>query len=63
MVTTELTQQEVGTILAALRHYQFTLDRAPRRLSPEIRDIANDSGTYRELTADEIDDLCEKINL
>lgn len=52
----ELDERETGTVIAALRHWQ-TLNDAVRRNS----DLATENG--EPLDDDEIDELCERINL
>ena len=48
-----------ATILAALRYWQ----REGVRSEGHEQDIATDGGRYAPLTADEIDALCERINV
>lgn len=50
------TQQQYDTVLAALRFYQFGLDR---HMTQEVDVIAEFNG--RKLTAEEIDDLIEDM--
>ena len=54
-----VTKREIGTALAALRHWQqlglFKID------GPEM-DIATDGKTQTPLDEKEIDKLCEKLN-
>jgi hypothetical protein len=57
--------REVATILAALRFYQREMrDGLVPYCDAEyfLLDIASDGNTEVMLSADEIDDLCEKIN-
>lgn len=56
-----INERELATILAALRYWQATPDSFDRRL--QIIDIATDGGTFTPLTDDEIDLLCESINM
>lgn len=51
----EITPQELGTILAALRLYQDGW-------SLGIQEIATNGGAYEALNRREIDLLCERIN-
>jgi len=53
-----LSEREIATVLAALRAWQ----QSPMRGDCGLDDIATDSGTVEALDADEIDDLCERIN-
>ena len=55
-----MTREERATTLAALRGYQSLLSKgsAPRQL----RDIANDGGLLKALTAEGIDHLCDLLN-
>lgn len=51
-----LTDREIGTILAALRYWQQDLEAND---DPPISEHFED---VRPLTADEVDDLCERLN-
>lgn len=53
-----LNERELGAVLAGLRTWQAMSDGAP----PEIDDIADGGGAFDPLDADEIDELCERIN-
>lgn len=53
-----LNDTELGTVLAALRHYQKALSTGG--VSKDLRAIAEDAG--EALDAEEIDDLCERLN-
>lgn len=53
-----LNKRETATVLAALRYWQ----REGFISSGHERDIATDGDTLKEMTKDEIDDLCERIN-
>ncbi|WP_201274069.1 hypothetical protein [Microvirga brassicacearum] len=53
--------RERDTILAALRHYQA--DATVAKVSDEIGELATNGGTQDPLSLDEIDELCERINL
>ena len=57
----QLDRRELGTVLAALRFWQRALNwsGAPPGMLP----IATDDGEVEPLTADEIDTLCERINV
>jgi len=50
---------EVGTILAALRHYQYHLERGDTLFESMI---ADDMGSVEPLTSAQIDNLCDRIN-
>lgn len=53
--------RETATILAALRFYQQGLDPSAERR--DVVDIASDGGELEPLSAEEIDELCERLNL
>lgn len=53
-----LDNRELGTVLAALRFWQ----RKVRLVGEPERDIATDGDAFPELTAVEIDALCERLN-
>jgi hypothetical protein len=57
--------RETGTILAALRRWQIHLEsRLPNSSeTEELHSIATDGGSFRALAPEEIDELCESINL
>ena len=48
--------RELSTVLAALRDYQR------RSCPPDLADVASNLNRHKPLTADEIDDLCMRIN-
>jgi hypothetical protein len=52
----KLTTRELATVLAALRYWQR------EGLAIDDHDIATDGGNLKELDAEEIDDLCERLN-
>jgi hypothetical protein len=54
-----LTDRELTTVLAALRYWQQELAASGGK--PPIRDHFEDGAT--PLTGEEIDDLCERLNL
>ena len=66
----EIDERELGTILAALRHWQETSEEWGLTMAGEILtgdkggllDIATDGGKFSALTPSEIDVLCERIN-
>ena len=58
-----MTNQELATVLAALRFYQEAGMGAPDNLPSYIHDIATDSGEVISLDGRGIDELCEKLNL
>ena len=59
-----MTSRELGTVLAALRHYQQSGFGDMCNLPPDLADIAVDGESNRvPLDDDEIDDLCERLNL
>lgn len=53
-----LNDTELGTVLAALRHYQKALTTGS--VTKDIREIAEDAG--EALDAEQIDALCERLN-
>ena len=53
-----LTDRELGHVLAALRAYQQLAGH-----SADLDGIATDAGTHDPMSPDEIDDLCERLNL
>jgi hypothetical protein len=57
--------RETGTILAALRRWQIHLESrlANSSETEELHSIATDGGSFRALAPEEIDELCESINL
>lgn len=55
----QFAEQDVHTILAALRFMQANLDLIPE----EIRDIATNGGEFPLPDAGKLDALCESINL
>lgn len=66
----EIDERELGTILAALRHWQEASEEWSLVMAEEILtgdkggllDIATDGGRFSALTLDEVDALCERIN-
>ena len=56
-------ERELATILAALRFHQAEDLQAGRILDHAIRDIATDGGKFEPLDAEEVHDLCERLNL
>jgi hypothetical protein len=60
-----LTDRELATVLAALRHWQAHLEARPpdgdgRAL---LAEVASNAGAFRPLTPAEVDGLCERLNL
>ena len=62
MLTLEVSEREVHTILAALRFYQERGQADSRNRSDWIDDIATDGGTAKALDSNEIDELCLRLN-
>lgn len=56
-----LTPAQHATVLAALRHYQEHL-QSPRAFPTFWETIATNDGTFKPLTANDIDDLCQDLN-
>jgi len=60
----ELDYRELSTVLAALRYWQALGITAPiHGRVAEIHEIADSGGEIEMLSADEIDHLCERINV
>jgi hypothetical protein len=57
-VIASLDDRELGHVLAALRLYQTAIGH-----SANLGDIATDAGRHKPMSPDEIDDLCEHLNL
>ena len=55
----KLDDRELATILAGLRKYQGQIDGT---WAGDVEDIATDCGHFESLSAEEIDDLCERLN-
>ncbi len=60
--TLEITDQELNTILAALRYYQANGQGDPANREQGIHDIATNFDEQISLDAAGIDELCEDIN-
>lgn len=61
MTARNLTPRELATMLAALRYWQYKqTGEAP---DDDFDDIASDGGTIIPLEPEEVDELCEKLNL
>jgi hypothetical protein len=60
----EIDNEELATILAALRTYQEAGYGEPCNRPDRIQDIATqgDGTEYTSLDADDIDELCERLN-
>ncbi len=58
-----LTPEELGTVLAALRHYQSSGMGDPSNRPLPIHEIATDGGELVSLDDEDIDALCERLNL
>ena len=61
----KFTNSERDTILAALRYWQATLEEADGHTIGDFKRyelVATNCEEHKALTADEIDDLCEKVN-
>lgn len=57
-----LNEEELATILAALRFYQSEGMGNPDNRSDAIQEIATNAGELTSLDSDDIDALCERIN-
>lgn len=64
-VKIRLTPQEFNHILAGLRSLQESINWSEdgAELHHSVRDIATNSGKDPTMTVDELDDLCEDLNL
>ena len=58
MTNINLSSRELATVLAALRYWQ----RAGVMSCWYEKEIATNGGEFDEMTATQIDDLCERIN-
>jgi len=58
----DLSDRELATILAALREWQGIL-AGNEPAEEEVDAIASDGGRFLPLTPEEIDDLCERLNV
>ena len=58
----ELDQAESNTVLAALRFYQKAMVERPHEIAA-VEEIAAPDGGPLPLDEDEIDSLCERLNL
>ena len=58
----KLDDRELGTVLAALRHYQRHLETHNCNAPRELEDIASNGGEFEPLDVTEIDGLCEQLN-
>lgn len=59
----QLNARELGTVLAALRYWQRAIEQGNAGQDDEFAPIASDNGLQEPLTAGEIDELCERLNL
>jgi len=59
-----ITKRELATILTGLRLYQAeNLQGTDGAADEATREIATDAGLFEPLSSDEIDELCERLNL
>ena len=56
-----LNDQELGTILAALRTHQ-NVNLGPGGMTPDLYDIATNDGSFALMNRGEVDELCERLN-
>ena len=61
-VTLRVSMRAFHTILAALRFYQERGQCDSGKRSESIEELATNAGQAHALDADEIDELCERIN-
>lgn len=62
-MNTAFDKRQTATILAALRYYQNSPALGESSGASDIADIATDGGTIDPMGRDEIDDLCEQVNI
>jgi cytochrome c peroxidase len=58
---TDLSNQKIATIIAALRHYQQTGLGITNTRVPGLEGIATNEGEFDALSESEIDSLCEEL--
>ena len=63
MIDLRVSEQDLATILAALRFYQENGQGDPANRSDRIHDIANNFDEVISLDEAGIDDLCERLNM
>ncbi len=59
----ELDKRELAAVLAGLRALQDLRDMTAGELPQEIADIFTNGASHPRLTIDEIDQLCERLNV
>lgn len=59
----EFTDQELSTILAALRYYHHEGMGDPENRPDWLHKIATNNEWETSMSAEEIDDLCERFNI
>ena len=63
-IAVHIDERELATILAALRFHQDENLQAGAGIPGQaIREIATDGGNLEPLSFDEVDELCERVNL
>ena len=63
-IALRITRRQLATILAALRFHQDENLQAGGDIPDQsIREIATDGGSIKPLDFDEVEKLCEKLNL
>jgi hypothetical protein len=60
-ITLRVSAREFHTILAALHYYQVQCD--PENRPPWMEKLASNGGKVQPLDAEEIDQLCQRINI
>ena len=63
MLTLQVSEQEIHTLLAALRFYQERGQADPHNRSAWIDDIATSGGMVTALDEHAIDELCLRLNV
>jgi hypothetical protein len=58
-----MTKQELATVLAALRVYQQQLEMNGGAPPQDVEEVATNMSEFAPMSAEEIDELCERLNL
>jgi hypothetical protein len=59
----EMTERETATVLAALRFWQRMQGASGSRATAPEQLVATNASEYAQLDSDEVDDLCESLNI
>jgi hypothetical protein len=63
VIKLRVSEQDLATVLAALRFYQEHGQGDPANRSDQIHDLATNCDQVVSLDEDGIDELCERLNL